>query len=241
MSKEYVAGEQLPAAELNEVIRSAGLYAATATGNDTYVINPTPAITAYATGDVFRFKADVGNTGAASLNVSSKGAVAIKKNVSVALETGDIVAGQVVTVQYDGTNFQLISSLFPPKTLRGNGQTTYGLTTASGAQTIAHGLGKAPTKVRISATLAYANGCFGFFTGVFDVSGQHYIYGYTGAQGTLHGSGGGAVGIYINSIGGGTQSGVVSVDATNITITWTKAGSPTGTAYILWEAEYDGV
>jgi hypothetical protein len=33
------------------------------------------------------------------------------------------------------------------------------------------------------------------------------------------------------------QSGVVTVDATNITITWTKTSSPTGTYTLLWEAQ----
>jgi len=34
------------------------------------------------------------------------------------------------------------------------------------------------------------------------------------------------------------QTGVVTVDATNIVITWTKAGTPTGTYSFIWEAEY---
>jgi len=33
------------------------------------------------------------------------------------------------------------------------------------------------------------------------------------------------------------QEGVISVDATNITITWTKTGSIVGTMNIIWEAQ----
>jgi len=33
-----------------------------------------------------------------------------------------------------------------------------------------------------------------------------------------------------------TQVGVVTFDATNIIITWTKTGSPTGSYLLLWEA-----
>lgn len=85
------------------------VYAASSTGNDTYVITVAPTPVAYVTGQKFSFKADVGNTGTASLNVNSLGAVTLKKNVSTNLATGDIAAGQMVDVEYDGTNFQLQS------------------------------------------------------------------------------------------------------------------------------------
>jgi hypothetical protein len=80
-------------------------------GSDAYAIAPSPAITAYADGQIFSFEADVANTGAATLNVNSIGAKTIKKNKSSDLETGDIVAGQYVLVQYDSGDdtFQLLS------------------------------------------------------------------------------------------------------------------------------------
>ncbi len=105
----YAAGDQVLATEISEIGKSAGLYAASAAGTDTYAITVVPAIGSYMTGMVFRFKADVGNTGAATLNVSGKGAISIVKNGSEALETGDILAGQFVEVHYDGTNMQLLS------------------------------------------------------------------------------------------------------------------------------------
>lgn len=84
-------------------------YAATATGNDSYAITITPAITAYATGMRFRFKTDVANTGAATLAVSGLAAKTIKKMNDRDLATGDIEAGQMVEVVYDGTNMQMVS------------------------------------------------------------------------------------------------------------------------------------
>jgi hypothetical protein len=53
------------------------------------------------------FKANTGNTGACTLNVNSLGAKSIKVDTDVDPATGDIKAGQIVTVIYDGVNFQL--------------------------------------------------------------------------------------------------------------------------------------
>lgn len=85
-------------------------YAADAEASDAYAIALDPAVTAYAAGQTFRFKANTANTGGASLNVNGLGAKTILKQNNVALATGDIEAGQIVTVTYDGTNFQLQSA-----------------------------------------------------------------------------------------------------------------------------------
>ncbi|MBY0424063.1 MAG: hypothetical protein K2Q22_00370, partial [Cytophagales bacterium] len=58
------------------------------------------------------FKSTVSITGSATLNVNGSGAKPIKKQVTVDLTAGDILNGQFVTVIYDGTNFQLLSSVF---------------------------------------------------------------------------------------------------------------------------------
>lgn len=86
------------------------VYAASTSGNDTYAITLVPAPTAYATGMVVRAKVDTANTGAATMNVNSLGAITIKKNVSSDLETGDILANQIIELIYDGTNFQLLTT-----------------------------------------------------------------------------------------------------------------------------------
>lgn len=108
-------------------------YAADAGSNDTYAITVTPAPTAYATGQVFTFKANTANTGASTLNVNSLGAKTIVKDGNVALEDNDIKANQNVIVQYDGTNMQLLS--------RSNAVTKvkFGGTGADGALSISSG------------------------------------------------------------------------------------------------------
>lgn len=93
-------------------------YGASAAGTDTYAITLSSAPSAYATGQVYTFKADVANTGAATLNVNSLGAKTIKKNVTEDLVTGDILVNQVVTVTYDGTNMQLQRPATPAPELR---------------------------------------------------------------------------------------------------------------------------
>jgi hypothetical protein len=83
------------------------IYAASSTGNDSYAITFSPALASYTTGLTVRFKADVANTGVCTLNINSLGAKTIKKNVTSDLEDNDILANMIVTVVYDGTNFQL--------------------------------------------------------------------------------------------------------------------------------------
>ncbi len=90
-----------------------GLIYATDVGTvNNYVVNLSPAPTAYNTGMIVNFIAANGNTtGTATLNVNGLGAVPIKKQVNNNLITGDILAGQAVSVIYDGNNFQMLSQL----------------------------------------------------------------------------------------------------------------------------------
>jgi len=100
------------------------VYAASSGGTDAYAITLSPALGAYATGQSFLFQADVGNTGTASLNINGLGAKTILKLHDTALVTGDIEAGQIVQVAYDGTNFQMNSQISSIPTIDINGQTT---------------------------------------------------------------------------------------------------------------------
>ena len=94
---------------------------ATVTGTDTLTGTLSPAIAAYAAGNLFSFVAANTNTGAATINLNSLGAKSITKLGTTALAAGDIVSGQVHLIEYDGTRFQLInpstfsvSGLVPP-------------------------------------------------------------------------------------------------------------------------------
>jgi hypothetical protein len=76
---------------------------------DVITLSPSPAITAYAAGQRFGFIASGANTGAVTVNISGLGAKAITKNGTTALAAGNIPSGAVVMIQYDGTQFQLIT------------------------------------------------------------------------------------------------------------------------------------
>lgn len=73
-----------------------------------YQITLNPAPTVYEIGKIYKFKATNANTGASTFQIGTLTATAIKKNVSMDLASGDIVAGQIVSVVYDGTYFQFI-------------------------------------------------------------------------------------------------------------------------------------
>ncbi|MGH9734664.1 MAG: glycosyl hydrolase family 28-related protein [Candidatus Acidiferrales bacterium] len=82
-----------------------------------YAITTSPPTSSIPVGSVFSFQTAHANTGASTLNVDGLGAVTIKKNggtgtsVGANLAAGDIESGQIVTVMYDGTNFQMQSTL----------------------------------------------------------------------------------------------------------------------------------
>ncbi len=99
------------------------IYAADGGGSDSYAITLSPAPAAYATGMVINFKANTGNTGAASLNVNSLGAKTIKKDQATDLVDNDIKASQIIQVIYDGTNFQMLSPIYG--TVGQNGASIY--------------------------------------------------------------------------------------------------------------------
>jgi hypothetical protein len=102
-------------------------------GVDTITGSLTPALTAYAAGQMFYFVAAGANTSAVTLNINSLGAKAVTRDGSTALAAGDIVSGEVVVVVYDGTRFQMVNAAnsFGNTTINGT-LTVTGTTTLSG-------------------------------------------------------------------------------------------------------------
>ena len=99
-------------ATVNQIQSNAPAFQATDTGTaNAYVIALSPAITAYAAGQAFTFKAGAASTTASTLNVNGLGTKAIKKLHDQDIASGDIESGSIVTVVYDGTNFQATSQL----------------------------------------------------------------------------------------------------------------------------------
>lgn len=80
-----------------------GVYYTSAVGTDAYAITPAPAIGSYVAGQRFCFRADVANTGNATLAISGLAAKNILKGHDQTLATGDIEIGQFVDVIYDAT------------------------------------------------------------------------------------------------------------------------------------------
>jgi hypothetical protein len=66
--------------------------------------------TAYAEGQRFAFVVASNNTGAATLNVNGLGAKSIRRPDGSTLQAGDLKAGMLIGVTYDGTNFRLASA-----------------------------------------------------------------------------------------------------------------------------------
>lgn len=77
-------------------------------GTTTYTLTPSPAITAYATGQEFVIKMNATNTGASTINVSGLGAKSLTKGGATALASGDLLIDAVYKIVYDGTQFQVM-------------------------------------------------------------------------------------------------------------------------------------
>jgi hypothetical protein len=77
---------------------------------DAYFVSFLPPITGYTDGLEVTFKAINSNTGPCTLEVDGYGAVPIVKEAIQALSVGDILAGEIVNVIYDGTYFQMIAT-----------------------------------------------------------------------------------------------------------------------------------
>lgn len=87
------------------------LHALTGVGGTANAITATAPVSmaAYATGQRFSFVVGTTNTAAATINVNAIAAKTIKKNGTQDLGAGDLLAGSVAELFYDGTYFQLVS------------------------------------------------------------------------------------------------------------------------------------
>ena len=98
------------AATVNQLQSNAPAFQATDTGTaNAHVIALSPAITAYAAGQAITFKSNNASTTTSTVNVNGLGVKTIKKKHDKNIEAGDIEDGSIVTVVYDGTNFQMTS------------------------------------------------------------------------------------------------------------------------------------
>ncbi len=104
------SSSQLVASTSHNLSAPANCVAASGSGT-AYTCSTSPTFTP-ATGDHLQFKADVANTGSATLNVNGAGATTIYKwgNTST-LAAGDLQAGHWISATYDGSHWQLEGQL----------------------------------------------------------------------------------------------------------------------------------
>jgi hypothetical protein len=91
--------------QASDVQKQTYTYWPNTSSTDSYIINPTPAVSSYTDGQRWYIYTSVGNTGACSLSVSGLASVPIKKmdrwSNLIDLDTGDISAGEIFVVVYN--------------------------------------------------------------------------------------------------------------------------------------------
>lgn len=135
----------------------------TVTGTDVLLGSLTPPLAAYTTGAMFSFIVANTNTGAVTLNIDGLGAKAVMRNATDPLQAGDLTAGNIVVVIYDGTEFQLISVGFGggatgaggDKIFIENGQT---VTTSYSIPALSNAMSTGPITIASGATVTIPAG-----------------------------------------------------------------------------------
>ena len=88
---------------LGQMQDAAVVYGTTTGSSSAYVLALSPAITAYASGQTFRFKANHTSDGAVTINVNSVGAKQIRNVHGVQLVAREIIANGIYEIIYDAT------------------------------------------------------------------------------------------------------------------------------------------
>ena len=155
-------------------------------------------------------KANFAVTGAATLNVGGLGAVNIYKNAGLtALEANDIASGQIFTVVYNGTNFQMTSPIGQGSATVANqalfGDASDGNVTISGATTLTRDMYYNNLTVNTGQILS-TGGYRIFVKGTLTLTGTAKIKAPTGTAG---GAGGNATNDSVRGAAGSAGAGAV--------------------------------
>ena len=81
----------------------------TVTGTDTLTASATPALNAYAVGQLFSFVTQNTNLGPVTINIDSLGPRNVTRDGLVSLAAGDLLAGKLQVIEYTGAVFQLFN------------------------------------------------------------------------------------------------------------------------------------
>jgi hypothetical protein len=93
--------------DIADLAGAGGIPSAISTGTDTYFAT-IAGVTTLSQGDAFVIEFGNANTGSSTIDISGTGNVALYKNKNAELAAGDIQAGQIFILLYDGANFQMI-------------------------------------------------------------------------------------------------------------------------------------
>lgn len=98
-------------------------YAVDTGAANAIVVSLSPVLSGHIPGMPIVIKVSAENTGSTVINVSGLGDKALKKLGNTDLQSGDLRAGQIITIAYDGVNYQLLAP--PPNSdaITLNGQT----------------------------------------------------------------------------------------------------------------------
>jgi hypothetical protein len=215
-------------------IQSNGAALVTVTGTDTLIGTLSPALTTYVTGAVYYFVAPATNTGAVTLNIDTLGAKAVTRDGTTALVAGDLVSGEMVSVVYDGTRFQLISPVNSFTNLNVSGTLTVaGNTTLNGNLQVGNA-GSDTVNFQASGwTLTNNVSITGTWADIGSITTAD-INGGT-IDGTVIGNGSAAAGTFTTlgaTTGNITTVNATTVDSTNLEVTNLKAKDGTAAGSI---------
>lgn len=235
-------------------------YAVDSVGTDAYAITMPGALSVPYVGQIVTFKAGTANTGACTLAINGGSAKDIKKDVSTALSTGDILQNQIVMVQYDGTNWQMISGLGGSKSLTnmtgvlpvangGTNRSSASQIYASGVQqftpsggsqnvTIAHGMGITPIHIKISALITNSSSTTQSTNSFGTYNGSSYACIYftwnSGGSGSWQANNSTSFVVSLDTASS-SSTATVTLDSTNITLAFTNSNGGVN-GQLLWEA-----
>ncbi len=146
------------------------------------------------------------------------GDIIVKNNgngwTRVAAVTGKVPIGTIVS---PGVAFQTVPK-YSSVTAQRQGDTT------SGSQTIAHGLGTTPRKTTISAIKRVGNNIISqsFGTYIGTTTSTIYLSGDTSGTGDVSSTN---IVLILENSSSNQQVATITVDATNVNLTWTKSGT----------------
>lgn len=139
-------------------------------------------------------------------------------------DVGSITSSMISILENDGVNFQFSSRQKGGSTIYKNGVSSRADTVTSGSQTIPHGSGITPKVVRINCTYGGGTGFAAFSSGTYNGSTTATTW-FAYKQTTTGTDTTNMIYMFQNAAGtGGNQAATISVDATNITLTWTLTG-----------------